>query len=216
MSLDEALRSLAIFPLPDAVLFPGAAMPLHVFEPRFVEMTRDVVAGSRRMAIVRLQRGYEADYHERPPTYSIATVGEVVASRELPGERFAIVVRGTDRIEIEHELPPDRSYRQVRAHVLPDHAVDEASLAVDKAQLVGLCERVATHLGDAGAGLRELVRSADATPALTLVLASTLVVDPDQRQGLLEMRDPRVRLDRLVEHVSSLLVAIGPGGSTLN
>jgi Lon protease-like protein len=216
MSLDLALRSLAIFPLPDVVLFPGTALPLHVFEPRYVEMTRDVVAGSRRLAIVRLRPGYETEYHGRPPTFSIATVGEVVASRELPGDRFALVVRGTDRIVIERELPPERSFRQVEARVLDDVAVDEASLAVDRAQLCGLCERVAMHLGDAAAGLRELVRAADATSALTLALASTLVADPDERQQMLELRDPHARLEHLIDHVSALLVTIGPGSGTMN
>ena len=216
MGIDDALGSLAIFPLPDVVLFPGTAMPLHVFEPRYVEMTRDVLAGSRHMAIVRLRRGFERDYHGRPPTYSIATAGEVVASRELPGDRYALVLRGTHRIEIEHELPPERSFRQVAARVLPDRPVDEEAVAVDRAQLIGLCERVAAGLGEPGAGLRELTRAADTTPALTMILASTLVVDPDARQDLLEELDPHARLVRLVERVTELLVELGPGGAATN
>ena len=73
MPLDPArLRALAleevpVFPLPNVVLLPGALLPLHVFEPRYREMTRDVVAGRRRMAVARLQPGFEADYHGRPP-----------------------------------------------------------------------------------------------------------------------------------------------------
>ncbi len=42
----EALRELAIFPLPNAVLLPGGVLPLHVFEPRYRDMTRDCLAGS--------------------------------------------------------------------------------------------------------------------------------------------------------------------------
>ena len=216
MGIDEALGSLAIFPLPDVVLFPGTSIPLHVFEPRYVEMTRDVLAGSRHMAIVRLRRGFEREYHGRPPTYAIATAGEVVASRELPGDRLALVLRGTHRIAIERELPPERAFRQVVARVLEDRTVDEDALAVDRAQLVGLCERVAARLGDHGSGLRELTRAAEDTAALTMILASTLVVDADQRQALLEMRDPRTRAARLTERLTEVLLELGPGESSLN
>ncbi len=216
MGLDEALAALAIFPLPDVVLFPGTSIPLHVFEPRYVEMTRDVLGGSRHMAIVRLRSGFEREYHGRPPTYAIATAGEVVASRELPGDRFALVLRGTHRIAIERELPPARSFRQVAARVLHDHPADEDSLAEGREQLVVLCDRLATRIGEPGAGLRDLARSAETTPALTMILASALVREPDERQHLLEQRDPGARVARVVEHLSQLLVELGPGSSSLN
>ena len=95
VGIDErVLARLAIFPLPDVVLFPGTVLPLHVFEPRYVDMTRDVVAGTRHFAIARLRPGYQADYLGRPPIYPVAGLGEVIACQELPGDRFAIAVRG--------------------------------------------------------------------------------------------------------------------------
>jgi Lon protease-like protein len=212
----QALAELAIFPLPDVVLFPGMALPLHVFEPRYVEMTRDVVAGSRMMAIVRLLPGFEADYHGRPPIHPVATAGEVIACQELPGERLAIVIRGTDRISIERELPPARSYRQVVAHALPDQAVDEEATATARAELIAMCEGLAGRLGDDGAALRQIFNRAGTTPALTLGLAASLVHDPDSRQVLLEERDPAARLELLVDHVSELLVRLGPSSSSAN
>src|SRR6187402_533456 len=45
------LAELSIFPLPNVTLFPGAALPLHVFEPRYRELTSDALAGRRIMAV---------------------------------------------------------------------------------------------------------------------------------------------------------------------
>jgi Lon protease-like protein len=212
----QALSRLAIFPLPDVVLFPGTALPLHVFEPRYVEMARDVVAGSGQMGIVRLKPGYEAHYLGRPPIYDVATAGEVVACQEIPGERLAVLVRGTDRIAIERELPPDRSYREVVARPIVDQAIDEAAIAVRKAQLRALCEQLAGRLKEQGSALRELLHRVEGTSGLTLALAASLVQDADQRQALLELRDPAARLDQLMDHLSELLVGIGPSPSSTN
>ena len=205
----DVLTRLAIFPLPDVVLFPGTVLPLHVFEPRYVEMTRDVVAGTRHLAIVRLRRGYQSNYHGRPPIYPVAGYGEVIACQELPGDRFAIAVRGTGRIRVDRELPAERSYREVVATLLPDHPVDEEAVAMGRAQLVAVCERIAQGLGSEGDGLRELVRGEENTARLTLVLASALVRDPDDRQAMLETRTPATRVDRLLDHASQVLATIG-------
>lgn len=211
MALAETvLAKLAIFPLPDVVLFPGVSVPLHVFEPRYVEMVRDVVAGPGVMALVRLRPGYEQDYFGRPPIETVATAGEVVAWQELPGDRLAVLVRGADRIAIERELPPARAYREVAARRLPDGDVDEQALALERAELVALCDQLRGRIGEQGAPLRKMVQETSSTASLTFALAASLVADPEARQGLLEERDVGARVTRLVEAISSLLVTLGP------
>ncbi len=210
VGIDErVLARLAIFPLPDVVLFPGTVLPLHVFEPRYVDMTRDVVAGTRHFAIARLRPGYQNDYLGRPPIYPVAGLGEVIACQELPGDRFAIAVRGAGRIRVQRELPPERTYREVEASLVPDHAVDEDAVAVARAQLAAVCERIATGLGQEADWLRKLVRGDDGTAALTHALAASLVNEPDERQALFETQSPSRRVDRLLDHASRLLATIG-------
>lgn len=210
------LARLAIFPLPDVVVFPGTVLPLHVFEPRYVAMTRDVMAGSRHMGIARLCPGYQEEYLGRPPIFPVIGLGEVIACEELPGDRFAIAVRGAGRVRVERELPPERAYREVVASALPDIEVDEPALAVERAQLAALCDRLADGLGVQGEWLREILRAAEGTAALTDALASALVREPDHRQALFELRDPGARLEALVEHASRLLARRGPAPSAAN
>jgi Lon protease-like protein len=69
MDNPAALASLPIFPLPNAVLLPGGLLPLHVFEKRYREMTRDCLAGHQLMGVARLRPGFESSYYGRPPVY---------------------------------------------------------------------------------------------------------------------------------------------------
>jgi Lon protease-like protein len=49
----------ALFPLPNAVLFPGTVVPLHIFEPRYREMVRDCASSDGLIGIALLKPGYE-------------------------------------------------------------------------------------------------------------------------------------------------------------
>ena len=49
-----------IFPLPNVVLFPNALLPLHIFEPRYRQMTADALEGERLIAMALLRPGWES------------------------------------------------------------------------------------------------------------------------------------------------------------
>jgi uncharacterized protein len=212
-----ALRDLAIFPLPNAVLLPGGLLPLHVFEPRYREMTRDCLAGSRVMAIAMLAPGYETGYHGRPPIHPLCGAGSILCSEELPDGRFHLVLRGLSRIRIDHELAPDKSYRRARASLV-DGA---ASLRPDVVpglhrQLIALCDRLAMALDGGGAQLCELVHSQPTAAACVDVVAATLVTDPRLRQAFLDTIDCADRFDAAIDLVGRILCHLLPDGGTVN
>src|SRR5450432_1488382 len=91
------LAALPVFPLPNAVLFPGALLPLHVFEPRYRSLTRDVLAGRKLMGIARLKPGFEGNYEGRPPLFEVCGIGSVTESVERPDGRFDLTLRGLAR-----------------------------------------------------------------------------------------------------------------------
>src|SRR4051812_4340386 len=100
------LVALPIFPLPNAVLLPGGVLPLHVFEPRYREMTRDCLEQGGKMAIAMLRPGFENEYHARPAVRPIAGLGTIICSEELPDGRYQLLLRGIARVHIEEELLP--------------------------------------------------------------------------------------------------------------
>src|SRR5215470_15430390 len=170
-----ALSSLPIFPLPNCVLLPGGLLPLHVFEPRYRELTRDCIAGAQLMAVARLRPGYESTYYGRPPVYDRCGVGRIICSEELPDGRFALLLRGVARVEIARELTTERSYRQVEARLLDDASCDPADARDHHHRLIMLCDRLAEVIDQGGPQLRDLVRAHESPGACADAIAAVLV-----------------------------------------
>ncbi len=112
MSVHLPTTPVPIFPLPGAFLFPHQVLPLHVFEPRYRQMVRDLLDGPGRLVIgTQLQGEHETPEHA-PAVLPVAGLGEIMRHEALPDGRFQLWVLGLARVRIR-ELPSDRPYRQV-------------------------------------------------------------------------------------------------------
>ncbi len=205
----HALDALAIFPLPDAVLLPGGLLPLHIFEPRYRAMTRDCLDGSRLMAIARLDDHGPGD-DRRPTIYPSIGLGRIIASDELADGRFLLVLRGVARARVERELPATRPYRLVRATLVDDAPVCPVKARTLHGQLVAMCDRLALTLDRGGDELRSLAHQAETPGACADAVAAALIMDPRERQLLLESDDPLERLERTANHVGRLVCQLTP------
>jgi Lon protease-like protein len=210
------LAELSIFPLPNVALFPGAALPLHVFEPRYRELTRAALDGNQVLAIARLKPGFEVDYEGRPPVFDVCGVGRIEAHQERADGRFDITLRGLIRARILEELPPLRTFRQVRAERIADASSDQALVAAWQLKLAALWEQLAPHLPEPVRDLRALTRGADDVSAYTDRLAAAMVADPEASQQLMSERDPAERLRLLAARVQELVDALSPPGAASN
>jgi len=78
-----------MMPLPDYYLFPGALVPLHIFEPRFRRMIADLLDTAGRLVLGTLHgQGAPSDYG--PPVFPIAGLGEITSHRKLDDGRYLI------------------------------------------------------------------------------------------------------------------------------
>src|SRR5205814_75699 len=109
-----------LFPLPNLVLFPSVIQPLHVFEPRYRQMTADALDDDRLLALVLLKPGWEEDYHLRPPVHPVACLGAITDEERLADGRYNLLLHGLRRVRIAEELPPARPYRVARVGLLED------------------------------------------------------------------------------------------------
>ncbi|HSS39139.1 MAG TPA: LON peptidase substrate-binding domain-containing protein [Polyangia bacterium] len=200
-----------LFPLPNAVLFPHALLPLHIFEERYRVMTRDILSGSRCLAIGLIAPG-SPEEDDAPAVLPIAGVGEVVMAHELPDGRFNLVVRGRARVHIDQELVSDRPYRLISATELPDFRVTNPAEIADADQtLRALIGRLADAIPDGGELLRQVIAAQESPAELVDGVASALIVDPVLRQRLLEMRDVGQRLERVSAEVVAMTARLtGP------
>jgi Lon protease-like protein len=127
--MNDSSAQTRLFPLPNLVFFPHVMQPLHIFEPRYRQMTADALAGDRRIALVLPQPGWEKDYAGRPPIHPVACVGQIVAEQRLHDGRFNILLRGQERIRILEEIPGPESYRLARAEIIEDVPIVEPARA---------------------------------------------------------------------------------------
>lgn len=101
-----------LFPLPNVVLFPNALLPLQIFEPRYREMTADVLAGERLIGMSLLRRGWERlPASAVPPVHPIVGLGKIIAHEKLDDGRYYLILRGVARTRLLGEQSVDLPYR---------------------------------------------------------------------------------------------------------
>lgn len=116
------MRRLPMFPL-GTVLLPHMVLPLHIFEPRYRSMLRDLVDGDREFGVVQIARGAEVGGGEERS--GIGTIARVLQAEELDDGRWVAVTVGTQRLRVVDWLPDD-PYPQALVDVLAEDDVDAA------------------------------------------------------------------------------------------
>jgi ATP-dependent Lon protease len=128
------LPAIPMFPLPDFFLFPGAIVPLHIFEPRYRQMVDDLLDTQGRLVMASVRREHVHLLPGAPPVFPVGGLGEIVHHKKLEDGRYLIWLMGLGRVRME-EVASERLYRQVDARVVEDDPGDEQSN-----------ERLAPHL----------------------------------------------------------------------
>ena len=102
---------LPIFPLTGVLLLPRGRLPLNIFEPRYLAMTRDALAGERLIGMVQPSDPQAAG--DNPPVYPTGCAGRITSFSETDDGRFLITLTGVSRFRIREELPLLEGYRRV-------------------------------------------------------------------------------------------------------
>lgn len=193
-----------LFPLPNAVLFPQVMQPLHVFEPRYRELTADALASDRYIAMALLKPGWQQNYAGSPEIHSVACLGRIVAEQQLSDGRYNLLLRGMSRIQIVQEIPHTKLYRKARVDLLVDVEVDKPRIARSLRRKLGL--QVPRCFGKQKAVLpqiRKLVKSDLPLGALCDIFAFALSLDVEFKQELLDELDVGRRVERLLSRLES-------------
>ncbi len=202
----EELARLPVFPLPRVVFFPGTALPLHLFEPRYTEMIEDCLqSGCTAMAVALLAPGWEDHYEDTPAIYEVAGAGRIVAHQARADGTHDVILHGLNRVRL-HEVPSaGRAYRCARAVPIEDSGSASSS---DVLAMMACATRVAAKVRERQPDFALQV-SAELMPAQAAdVIADQLVVSPEERQRILETSNIKERVDLVTESVASLLAQL--------
>jgi Lon protease-like protein len=115
----EQKEIIPLFPLPSSVFYPGTPLPLHIFEPRYRQMTTDALEGERKIGMVLLKPDWEAAYFDRPELYTIGCVGSIEKEIRHPNGKFNFTLVGLRRFRILKELD-GKSYRRAEIELLEE------------------------------------------------------------------------------------------------
>jgi len=195
-------ETLPLFPLSNVVLFPGLATPLHLFEPRYRQLARDVLAGERRIGMVVVRPEFADEMSGDPPVYPIGCCGRVTESHKLPDGRINIVLQGETRFRIVEELtrPAEQLYRRARIEPLDDPYPEAERERVARLR-AGITEDVTVLVRrtqpERAASLRPEFFSGVDDVTFVNLLSNAFALPVEDKQGLLEAETVPARFARL-------------------
>jgi hypothetical protein len=198
-----------VFPLDGALLLPGGVLPLQIFEPRYLNMIDDAMAGDRIIGMIQTTgKGGRV----RPSLTRVGCAGRITSYSETGDGKYLIALTGLCRFEVSQEITAPKPYRQVKA----DFASFECDLQADddgeefaRAPFLDLLRR---YLDNRGLGVEWDVVNAAPAPALINSLCVALPFSRLEKQALLEAPD----LERRREVLTTLLEIEAATGAATN
>jgi Lon protease-like protein len=192
-------KHVPVMPLPGALLFPHALLPLYIFEPRYRQMLQHALT-HHRMFCVALIKPYFAEWQSPADFFHTAGIGLIRACVERSDGTSNLILQGLERVRFtgfEQETPfpiatidrlESESATTVETEALGAKVLElYANLKHDGRQLPAKVDRYLAEL-------RDLEMLAD-------LVASTFVNDPWRRQRVLEERSLNQRLRLLIKYL---------------
>jgi Lon protease-like protein len=176
-------------------MLPHSQLPLNIFEPRYLNMIDDAMAGDRLIGMIQTLANGD---RSRPALVKVGCVGQIISFSETEDGRYLITLSGLCRFEIDEELSVQTPYRQVRANyqAFPDdfRALEDRP-DFDRSGFLSVLKGFLDHHG-----LDIDWPGAKAAPSEPLVtsLAAALPFSASERQALLEAPTPADRCQVLM------------------
>jgi Lon protease-like protein len=184
-----------VFPLDGALLLPGGELPLQIFEPRYLNMVDDVMAGDRVIGMIQTRGGSRA----RPRLAGVGCLGRITSYAETSDGRYLITLTGVCRFEAGDELDLRLPYRQLRARYdrFEGDLADDQEVEADDEERARFGAALKRYLNR-----RELDidwETAQDAPLESLVnsLCMGLAFAPAEKQAFLEAPDLAARFEVL-------------------
>ncbi len=186
-------ETVPVMTLPNTVFFPQALLPLHIFEPRYQEMLRDVLATNRIFAVAHLDTDRRQKNEASEPLHHIASIGIVRACQKDENNTSNLLLHGVIRVRFVDWL--DAPYPKARIEPIPSIFEPETQSRAALEALHEAAEAVTRELPDeVRETLNAMTAQIDDPSILADVMAQQFVHDPDERQDLLEMESAAARV----------------------
>ncbi len=194
-------RRLRLFPL-NAVLFPGAVLNLHVFEPRYKQMINECLESGEGFGVALIADGAEAGDPNVMP-HDIGSIAEIVDVQPLPFGRYFISTIGRERFRIQ-EIVSREPYLTVEAELIEEDFIDDPEIDSLVADLRTLFDEYLEMLVEFSGQETSVELPGDAQ-GTSYLIGDTLQVAEPVKQRLLELNDTKLRLRAEYDFLEKLL-----------
>ena len=184
-----------VFPLDGVLLLPHGQLPLNIFEPRYLNMIDDAMAGDRLIGMVQTQNAPPGETSDpaRPRLAQIGCAGRITSYAETGDGRYLITLTGICRFRLGPELPVQTPYRQVRAAFAP-FELDLGEIGEETAaDRPALLEALKAYLQRRGLDVDWTMAKEAPLEALVNSLAMALPFEHAEKQALLEAETVEAR-----------------------
>lgn len=184
-----------VMTLPNTTFFPQALMPLHIFEPRYRQMLRDVLATNRLFAVAGLNLDRLNEPGQFEPPHRIASVGIIRACQKNDNGTSNLLLQGLCRVEIVG-IVGDEPYRRIRIRALTSHdggtAAENETLRRELSRLLNIKQKLAAG---GSPEMTSFLKTVEDPESFVDIAAFSLCDDPSLKQKLLETLDVHRRLE---------------------
>ncbi len=188
--------TIPVFPLAGALLLPGGRMPLNIFEPRYLQMVDEAIAGSRLIGIIQPSLDGALRDDGEPELCNVGCAGRIISLAESGDGRYLISLQGVCRFRIAHETAAKTPFRQCRiTPFLTDLDEDKVGGEVDRPSLLKAF-RAYLQANDLEADWESVSRAENAM--LVNALSMMAPYGPAEKQALLEAADLKTRAETLI------------------
>ncbi len=201
--------SLPLFPLTGALLLPRGLLPLNIFEPRYLNMVDDALAGDRLIGMIQPSDPEPTGFN--PPLHRLGCAGRITSFAE-EGERYLITLTGVSRFDVAEEVTTTRLYRRA----VPDWAAYAHDLVPDDAGPVDRTRLLAAlkqYLQPRGLQIDWKALEATTDDRLVTTMAMVCPFGPVEKQNLLQAADLAERGRLLIGLIEMALLERPGGGS---
>lgn len=186
----------AMFPLAAALLLPGGRMPLNVFEPRYLQMIDEAMAGSRLVGMIQPSLDGAMREDGEPELCAVGCMGRIISLSETGDGRYLISLQGVCRFRVIHELPVKAPFRQCRiTPFLMDLEEERADAEIDRTALLRAF-RSYLRANELEADWDSVSRADNVM--LVNALSMMAPYGPAEKQALLEAADLKARAETLI------------------
>lgn len=207
LKAEDIPSTIPVFPLSGALLLPGGQLPLNIFEPRYLMMFDDALAGNRIIGMVQPAFGAKG---QAGGVCEVGCAGRLTSIAETGDGRYLINLSGICRFRVLREVTGDKPYRSFEiAPFIADLKAEAEEDSVDRDALLDAF-RAYLDANKLEADWESVERASNITLVTSLSMMSPF--GPAEKQALLEAPDMKTRAETLVA-ITEILLARGSGDS---